>query len=81
MNVYPNPFTSQAVVTFSSVKAGMMTEKITSVIGNVVYSNQVDVKLGQNSHVIERNQLASGVYFYTITDGTTTFTKRLVISE
>ncbi len=81
LNVYPNPFTSQAVVTFSSVKAGMMTEKITSVIGNVVYSNQVDVKLGQNSHVIERNQLASGVYFYTITDGTTTFTKRLVISE
>jgi len=81
LSVYPNPFTTQAEVSFSSAKAAMMTEKITSIIGSTVYSNQLDVKVGANSHVINRNALAAGVYFYTITDGSTSFTKRLVITE
>ncbi len=79
LSVYPNPFTSQAMISFNSAKAGMMTEKITSIIGNEVYSQQVDVKMGTNSHVITRNTLSAGVYFYSITDGVSTFTKRLII--
>ena len=79
LSVYPNPFTSQAMISFNSAKAGMMTEKITSIIGNEVYSQQVDVKLGSNSHIISRNNLSAGVYFYSITDGVSTFTKRLII--
>lgn len=81
LSVYPNPFNSNATVSFSSIKAGMMTEKITSIIGNEVYSNQIDVKIGQNLHALNRNDLSAGVYFYTISDGVSTFTKRLVITE
>ena len=79
LSVYPNPFNSQAEITFNSAQAGMMTEKITSVLGSVVYSNQLDVKIGANTHTINRNTLASGVYFFTISDGSSTFTKRVVI--
>ena len=81
LSVYPNPFTSQAVITFTSVKSGVMTEKINSIIGSEVYSSQMDVVAGQNTHMINRKNLSAGVYFYTISDGTNTFTKRIVISE
>jgi len=81
LNVYPNPFSSHAEVSFTSAKAGVMTEKITSIIGSEVYSKEIEVAVGQNVHAIERNNLSAGVYFYTISDGVSTFTKRLVISE
>ena len=81
LNVFPNPMSSHAEVSFTSAKAGVMTEKITSIIGSVVYSKEIEVVTGQNAHAIERNNLSAGVYFYTITDGVSTFTKRVVISE
>jgi hypothetical protein len=79
LSVFPNPMSSQAQVSFSSAKAGMMTEKMTSIIGTEVYSQQVEVKVGVNTHTITRNSLAAGVYFYTINDGISNFTKRIVI--
>jgi type IX secretion system substrate protein len=81
LSVYPNPFNTQTVVSFSSLKSGMMTEKITNIIGSTVYSKQVEVVAGANSHTIQRGTLAEGVYFYTISDGTSSFTKKLIIAE
>jgi type IX secretion system substrate protein len=81
LNVYPNPFNTQTVVTFNSLKSGMMTEKITNIIGSIVYSKPIEVATGENSHAIQRGSLAAGVYFYTITDGTSSFTKKLIIAE
>jgi hypothetical protein len=81
LNVYPNPFNTQTVVTFNSIKSGMMTEKITNIIGSTVYSKPVEVTNGQNSHTIQRGTLAEGVYFYTISDGASSFTKKLIIAE
>ena len=81
LNVYPNPFSSHAEVSFTSAKAGVMTEKLTSIIGNEVYNKEIEVVAGQNSHAIERGNLSAGVYFYTISDGVSSFTKRLIISE
>ena len=77
----PNPFNNQTLVKFTSIKAGSMTEKITNIIGSTLYSNTLDVAVGQNAHTINRNNLAAGVYFYTISDGTSTFTQKLVIAE
>lgn len=81
LTVYPNPFTDRAIVSFSSIRASVMTEKITSIIGDVVYTKNINVTLGQNTEVINRNNLSTGVYFYTLSDGVSSFTKRLVIGE
>lgn len=81
INVVPNPFSSNATVSFYSEKSGTMTERITNMLGAVVYSNQLDVKAGENTVNISRNGLNTGVYFYTITDGKSVATKRIVISE
>jgi hypothetical protein len=81
LNVVPNPFNGKAVVTFNAPKSGVMVERMTNMLGSEVYSNKVDVKAGENTSIIERNNLPAGVYFYSITDGKNISTKRVVISE
>ena len=81
VSVVPNPFTNKAVVSFNSDKATVMTERLTNMLGAVVYKNTVNVKVGENSSVLDATSLSAGVYFYSITDGKTTTTKRVVVSE
>lgn len=81
LSVVPNPFSSKAVISFYSAKSGLMTERITNMLGSEVYSHKVDVKIGDNTSMIEKNNLPAGVYFYSIGDGKNVATKRIVISE
>ncbi len=81
LSVVPNPFNDKAVVSFYSTKGGVMTEKITNMIGSEVYSNTIEVKVGENSSVINKSTLPAGVYFYSLADGKNISTKRIVISE
>src|SRR5262249_51400214 len=69
ISIVPNPMTSQALVNFFSNDGGIMTEKLTNAIGEVVYTNEISVVPGNNTHTIQRGSLATGVYLYTITDG------------
>lgn len=81
LNVVPNPFTSTAKVLFTSAKAGVMTERVTNMIGSEVYSNQLEVKAGTNISSIDRGTLSGGVYFYSLSDGKNIITKRITVTE
>lgn len=81
LRVTPNPMTNKAQVTFFSVKNGLMTERLTNMLGSEVYRKQLEVKAGNNLSTIDRNDLSPGVYFYTLSDGKSSTTKRLVVSE
>ncbi|MCW5908249.1 MAG: T9SS type A sorting domain-containing protein [Chitinophagales bacterium] len=81
LNVVPNPFNNKAVVSFYSAKSGVMTERVTNMLGSEVYTRKLDVRAGDNTSSIERNNLPAGVYFYSVTDGKNVATKRIVISE
>jgi len=81
LNIVPNPMNSQAFVTFTAIKSGNATERITNMIGSEVYSNNIDVKAGENTTTINRSNLPAGVYFYTIAEGANTTTKRFVVAD
>jgi len=81
LNIVPNPFNNKAIVSFYADKAGVMTERLTNMIGNEVSRKSVEVRMGENTSMIEKNNLSTGVYFYSISDGKTVLTKRIVISE
>ena len=81
LSVVPNPFNNKALVSFYADKAGVMTERITNMIGSEVYNKELVVKMGENNSQIERNNLPVGVYFYSISDGKSLSTKRIIISE
>lgn len=81
LNIVPNPMNSQAIVTFMAAKSGNATERITNMIGSEVYSNNIDVKAGENTTSINRSNLPAGIYFYTIAEGSNSTTKRFVITD
>ncbi len=81
LNIVPNPFNNKAVVSFFSNNSGVMTERLTNSIGSEVYRKAMDVRTGENTSLIERGSLPTGVYFYSISDGKNLVTKRIVISE
>lgn len=81
LSIVPNPFNNKAVVSFYSAKSGVMVERVTNMLGSEVYSHKLDVKAGDNTSIIDRNNLPAGVYFYSVTDGKNISTKRIVISE
>jgi hypothetical protein len=81
ISVSPNPFSNQTIVSFSSLSSGLISERITDLLGNCVYRKTIEVMAGQNSFSVERDNLAPGLYFYSISDGPSTFTARIVISE
>lgn len=55
--VYPNPFSSGIKVLFHSLKAGMVTVKVSSITGQAVNTREVKVQEGDN--VIELSDLQS----------------------
>lgn len=81
LRITPNPLSTKAQVSFFSSKSGMMTERLTNLLGSEVYRRQVEVKAGNNVSSIDRDNLSPGVYFYSIGEGKNYTTKRLVISE
>ena len=81
LSIVPNPFNNKAVVSFYSDKEAVMSEKLTNMLGSVIYSRDMQVRMGENSALIEKNALPSGIYFYTLSNGRSLITKRVVITE
>lgn len=81
LDIMPNPLNSEAIVKFNSTKTGKVIESITNLVGQEVYSKELQLVLGQNQHTITKGNLSAGIYVYSITDGQSVYSKKLVITE
>ena len=76
---YPNPFNSSTIIKFEVRKPGYLQIKIHDITGKII---QTDTKAYFNPGVYEINfngsNLSSGIYFYTLTSGKYSETKRMV---
>jgi len=79
LNIVPNPFSSNATVEFNAEVSGTYTARITNLIGKEVMRKSEDVTIGANSININRNDLAAGVYFFSLSNGKSLVTKRFII--
>lgn len=79
--VSPNPFNATATVSFYGAEAAEYTATIYSMAGKEVRNFNIQVANGYNTLSIERGDLSSGVYFFTISDGARTATHKLVIAD
>ncbi len=77
---YPNPFNPSTVVRFQLSVAGLTTLKVYDIIGREVQT-LVNEKLqaGTYETTFDGSQLTSGVYFYKLTSGDFTQTKKLTL--
>lgn len=77
----PNPYNSSSVISFQSVNAGMYTFTISGVDGKTILTKSVSATAGENRLIIDRANMAAGVYTYSLSNGTDRLTKRLVVQD
>lgn len=75
----PNPFSVTTKIKFISLAKLDVVLCVKDLIGNTVYTKKIKTKIGMNSIPFFRDQLASGIYIYSVKSGNEEFSKRLVI--
>ncbi|MES2619655.1 MAG: T9SS type A sorting domain-containing protein [Bacteroidota bacterium] len=81
LRITPNPINSNSVVSFTSTEILFCTMRISDVTGKIVVSQEIEAKQGANSIAIEKNDLAAGVYFLSLTDGKNATTTRFYVTD
>lgn len=79
LNVYPNPASEKTVVTFYDAENTVYTARVLDVMGKEVFAENINSDLGMNRAELNLSGIASGVYFFVLSNGKATATRRLII--
>ena len=75
---FPNPFTKETAIYFSSLTEDLVTMSIYNNIGQIVYKEQFNIISGKNTHQLKLS-LEDGIYFYTIEGKSNSFHNKLIV--
>ncbi|MCL5267436.1 MAG: T9SS type A sorting domain-containing protein [Bacteroidetes bacterium] len=79
-NNYPNPFNPSTVIKVSLKEAGIMSLDVYNVLGQLVKVVDQGYKApGVYSYDVNMNNFASGVYFYTLRQGSNMIAKKMIL--
>lgn len=77
---YPNPFNPSTTISYSIPNNGLVTLRVYNILGNEVATLINEEKpAGSYSVVFNAANIPSGIYFYTLTSGKYSETKKLVL--
>jgi hypothetical protein len=78
---YPNPFNPSTTIEFTLARSGMTSLHVYNMLGQLVKSIASDAPLaaGNHSYRVSMNDMPSGVYFYTLTQGSLRSTRNMVL--
>jgi hypothetical protein len=78
---YPNPFNPSTTVSFTLAKSGIVSLKVYNVMGQLVKTivNNEFKNQGASTYRISMNDVPSGLYFYTLTQGNQSITKKMML--
>ena len=76
----PNPFTNQTSIQFTSEETSRVNFTVTNLLGEVVATDAINATRGLNTYVFNADNLPSGIYTYSLAQGNSTLTKRMVVS-
>jgi len=75
----PNPFSSNTEISFHSNKNEKINFLIVDLLGNTIVNRNIDAVFGINKISLNSNELSSGLFFYSISNGVNTQTKRMLV--
>ncbi|MBL0308742.1 MAG: T9SS type A sorting domain-containing protein [Bacteroidetes bacterium] len=81
ITLVPNPVNSKSVLSFTSLKGGNYTLRITDLTGKIMSQRAIETNAGSHQETILRNGLPAGIYFLSLSDGTSSVTKRFAVAE
>jgi hypothetical protein len=76
---YPNPFNGVTSFTIQLASASEINIKVTNLLGETVFNNNLTLNSGAHSISFNQDKLSSGVYFYNVTVGNESITKKMII--
>ena len=79
LSAAPNPFTNRTNITYTSTSISEITLSVKNIIGKNVFTKKYTSKIGNNIIPFYKNDLATGVYIYSIQNSEKLISKRLVI--
>ena len=79
LSAAPNPFRNSTKITFNSTNNTTVLLSVKNVLGKTVYKKKFKTKIGNNSIPFYKNDLATGMYIYSIQDKKKIISKRFVI--
>lgn len=79
LSAVPNPFAFQTTIQFESAKKQPIFLVVKNVLGKTILKKSYLSKKGKNSIPLYKNNLKSGMYFYTIKSNKESISKRFVI--
>lgn len=77
----PNPFSTRTQIEFQLARAGEAQVKVFNLLGEELWSNTVQGKVGVNKLTFEASNMPEGVYLYRVSSGRDTFTGRMVLNR
>ncbi len=77
----PNPVNGVSEIQYFSPVNAKITFKVVNVLGTMIQNKTFEGKTGMNSIYISSRDIAAGVYMYSISNGTQTITKRMVVGN
>ncbi len=76
----PNPFNGNTQIDINLDKAANVSVEVINITGQTVYSMNLGRKAsGTHTVNLNSNNLSSGIYFYTVTAGTSQVTKKMIV--
>jgi hypothetical protein len=79
---YPNPFNPSTSISYSIPENTLVTLKIYDVLGNEVVELINEQKESGNYQIdFNASELSSGIYYYTLTAGNFTSTKKMILMK
>ena len=79
VSIKPNPFNSNATLSFNADKESAYTVKLTNLIGEVVMTKPVNAVIGTNNVTISKGNMPSGVYLLSLTNETGAITRKVIM--
>lgn len=77
----PNPFGELSEIQFTAEDNGTAQFKIYNMIGTVVQQYDMKVKKGINTLEIDAKDFDSGIYFYSVVNGSNSFTRKMIVNK
>lgn len=78
---YPNPFSTWTSIQFKTKDPGTVSLDVYTILGELIYSDALEGRKGQNYFHIDGTGFSKGAYFYRITDGNEVVTGIMVKKE
>ena len=79
LDVYPNPSRDVFNVTFTSEDVQNLEVRVVNIVGEVIYTEDLQQFVGEYTKQIDLTTSAKGVYFLEITTNNGVVTKKLIL--